>query len=60
MEQDIKAGGVEHLATYVAGGDTMHVVSLYIHHTLTPERIAELTTLVESLALRAITTWAKL
>ncbi len=60
MEQAINAGGVENVATHVAGGDTMHVVSLYIHHTLTPERIAELTTLLEGLALRAITTWAKL
>lgn len=59
MEQDINEGGVTNVSTSTHGGQHMHMVSVYIHHELTPERAAELIALVESLAVRAITTWAK-
>ena len=60
MEQHINEGGVESVSTSTHGGERMHLVSVYIHHELTPERAAELIALVESLVVRAVGTWAKL
>ena len=60
MEHDIDSEHVRKLNIVQFGENECALFSAYIHHTLTPEQLKELTTLLEGLVLRAITTWAKL
>lgn len=60
MDQAINTGGVRTVSIHNTAAENMHVVSVYIHHELTPEREQELATLLEGLIARAITTWVKL
>jgi hypothetical protein len=62
MKNLINEGGVRTVTTGTTGGpdDTCHLVSVFIHHELTPEKIAQLCELIEMMALKAVKTWASL
>ncbi len=60
MMKDINQETVQHVSTSTVNTPGHSLVSVFIHHKLTPEQQTQLTDLVESLAIKAITTWASL
>jgi hypothetical protein len=62
MKHPINSGGVRTVITGTTGepDDSCHLVSVFIHHELTPEKIAQLCELVETMAFKAVATWASL
>jgi hypothetical protein len=58
MQQTIGTGGVKKVSTHVEPGDFCHMISVFVHHELPPERIAELVGLIERAAVGIVKTWA--
>jgi len=60
MDKRIGEAGIRLVTTSSNGSDTCHMVSVFIHHELTAERMKELEAFLETLIVRAITGWASL
>lgn len=60
MEQRIDSGDVKSISTQVTAGEGCHLVSVFIHHELSAEKVEALMSFLEPLVIRAVAGWVKL